>query len=135
VPDVTGESLDTARSLLEKAGFKVSTAEDPHSSEPAGTVTQQTPAAGPFTQGQTVALVVSSAVPQPAYTTVPSFKGLDIAAARLLADQVGLALNESTEAGPDPAGTVISQDPAPGTAVALGASIDVIVSSGPAATP
>ncbi len=80
-------------------------------------------------------LVVSGAVPQSAATTVPTFQGLDIAAARLLADQSGLALNESTEAGPDPAGTVVSQDPAPGTDVALGASIDVIVSSGPAATP
>ena len=136
VPDVTGKSLDAARSLLEKAGFKVSTTEDPQSSEPAGTVAQQTPAAGSLvTQGQTVALVVSSAAPQAAATMVPTFQGLEIAAARLLADQVGLALNESTEVGPDPPGTVVSQAPAPGTAVALGASIDVIVSSGPAAAP
>ena len=82
-----------------------------------------------------VALVVSSAAPQAAATMVPTFQGLEIAAARLLADQVGLALNESTEVGPDPPGTVVSQAPAPGTAVALGASVDVIVSSGPAAAP
>ena len=136
VPDVSGKSLDAARSLLEKAGFKVTTTQDPQSAEPAGTVVQQTPTAGSLlTQGQAVALVVSSAVPVPQTATVPNFQGLDVAAARLLADQLGLALNESTETGPDPTGTVVSQDPAPGTAVAEGATIDVVVSSGPAAAP
>ncbi len=138
VPDVRGETTAVARAAIEKAGFKVATVDDPEATALAGTVVDQTPVAGSvLTQGQTVTLIVSAAATTTttAVTTVPTFQGLDIAAARALAAQVGLALGESTQSGPDPSGIVASQDPAPGDSVPPGSTVNIVVSSGPATAP
>lgn len=64
IPDVTGQSLDAARSLLRQLGLRVETQADSGSSMPAGTIVEQRPAGGRRTRaGGSVTLTVSGAVP------------------------------------------------------------------------
>jgi len=61
VPDVVGQSESQATAALQTAGFAVVVERFPSSTVPAGTVTDQTPAAGVVAQrGTTVTVVVSS---------------------------------------------------------------------------
>jgi eukaryotic-like serine/threonine-protein kinase len=61
VPDVVGKSEDKARQILEDAGFKVDSLPDNASTDPKGTVTQQSPQKGtPLTAGSTVTILVST---------------------------------------------------------------------------
>jgi hypothetical protein len=64
---------------------------------------------------------------------VPDVRGFAEADASALLEEAGLELGERfTTAGVEPAGTVVSQDPAPDTEVAPGTSVSFTVSEGPA---
>ena len=73
VPSVTGKTLDDAKNDLKVLNFSVRTIEQA-SSEPAGTVLSQTPAAGTEARvSSIITLVVSTGVPEtPAETPAPS---------------------------------------------------------------
>jgi beta-lactam-binding protein with PASTA domain/tRNA A-37 threonylcarbamoyl transferase component Bud32 len=63
IPSVLGMTEQQATSILEKAGFKVSSVPDSTSTEPKGTVTRQSPDAGTNAdQGSTVTILVSTYV-------------------------------------------------------------------------
>ena len=92
----------------------------------------QTPAAGTqVTSGSTVALVVSSGLPQVA---VPNVVGLTQTAATTAITNAGLNLGAVTTASSTtvPSGSVIGQTPSAGTQVASGSAVALVVSSGPA---
>jgi beta-lactam-binding protein with PASTA domain len=133
VADVVGLMLTEARKILETAGLKVTAVDDAASLAPAGTVIDQSPAPGSeVLHGATLTLIVSAASPP---VVVPAVAGLDVAAARLALAALGLVGQET--AAPDPAsvGTVLSQDPAAGTEVLTGATVRLVVSSGPVLSP
>jgi penicillin-binding protein 1A len=66
LPDVRGQYETQARSVLERAGFKVEADRHPSRDRAAGMVADQTPAPGtPVTPGSTVAIGVSSGPPRP----------------------------------------------------------------------
>ena len=70
VPNVVGKTEKQATSLLEDAGFKVSSLPDNASTEPKGTVTQQSPQPGtPQNAGSTITILVSTYEPPPPPTT------------------------------------------------------------------
>jgi uncharacterized repeat protein (TIGR03803 family) len=133
VPDVVGKTQAAATTAITGAGLTVGTLTTESSSTvPSGTVISQSPAGGTtVASGSAVNLIVSSG---PAGATVPNVVGKTQAAATTAitgADlMVGTVTMESSNTVPS--GTVISQSPAGGTAVASGSAVNLIVSSGPA---
>ena len=100
---------------------------------PAGNVISQNPAANAsVAPGSSVNIVVSSG---PANVTVPNVVGLTQAAATTAITNAGLVLGTVTQQSSAnvPAGNVISQNPAANASVAPGSSVNIVVSSGPAA--
>jgi serine/threonine-protein kinase len=66
VPNVVGKTEKQATSILEDAGFKVSSLPDNASTDPKGTVTQQSPQPGtPQNAGSTITILVSTYEPPP----------------------------------------------------------------------
>jgi beta-lactam-binding protein with PASTA domain/tRNA A-37 threonylcarbamoyl transferase component Bud32 len=73
VPDVVGKTQDQATKILEDAGFKVDALPDNASTEPKGTVTQQSPQAGtPENAGSTITILVSTYEAPPPVTETPT---------------------------------------------------------------
>jgi serine/threonine-protein kinase len=114
VPDVTGQSQDSAKSALQGAGFRVTTTSraDP---APSGNVIDESPSGGTqVPSGSTVSLVVSTG---PANTTptvsVPSVKGQQASAATSALTGAGFKVSQTTKNVTNPAndGVVVSQSP------------------------
>ena len=129
VPDVRQRSLDAAEATLNGAGLVVgSVTEEPSSSFSAGTVIRQDP--GPTAQaaeGSAVDLVVASA---PEQVTVPSIVGNTATDAQTKLQNAGFGVDTVEVASDEPAGTVVSSDPAEGTQVEPGSTITISVSLG-----
>jgi penicillin-binding protein 1A len=133
VPDVVGMPLDEALKVLETAHFQTFVLDDTASSQPAGAVVTQEPAAGTtLLQGETVILYVSAGE---GTIAVPDVVGLDAAAARATIADAGLAAQETSVEDVMPAGTVLSQDPPGGTQVAPGSVVTLLVSMGSVEPP
>ena len=133
VPAVTGLSRAEAEAAIREAGLAVgSVTEIYHASIVAGNVLYQDPAPGTGTlAGTVVDLVVSKGTrPMP----VPDLNLLSAEAAQASITAAGLMLGTLDEESSDtvPAGQVMRQDPAAGTLVAPGFSVNLTVSSGPA---
>jgi serine/threonine-protein kinase len=72
VPDVTGKTEGEARSLLEAAGFQVSSSQQETADGEPGTVVSQSPGARETARlGSTVSIVVATAPPTPTTPTTP----------------------------------------------------------------
>jgi eukaryotic-like serine/threonine-protein kinase len=130
VPDVVGESEDTARQILDQAGFQVTVTEESNRDKPDGTVLTQSPNGGAEApQGSTVALVISSGTPQGQVPDVTNLPEAD-ARSRLIDEgfEVKVAREESAEVQK---GRVIRTEPEAGTEADLGTTVTMVVSSGP----
>jgi serine/threonine-protein kinase len=132
VPPVTGQPLAQADHNLKTAGltpgqptYQTST------SIPAGLVLSTNPIAGQhWPKNKPVMLVVSSGQP------LPNFVGQMLTAAQGAASSGGYSINPVTDtSSSQPAGTIIRQSPAPGTAVTQGEVVTVGVSGGPQQVP
>ena len=132
VPDLVGRTESAARQALQIAALTVGTVtQEASSTVPAGTVIRQNPPAGVLvTSGSQVNLVVSSG---PAPVNVPNVVGLSQSAAAIALQRAGLTLGTVTQetSATAPAGTVIRQNPAAGTAVLSGSAVGLVLSSGP----
>ncbi|MEM9171660.1 MAG: PASTA domain-containing protein, partial [Pseudomonadota bacterium] len=132
-PNVVGLTQAAATTALNNAGLVVGTVTTQFSSTvAAGDVISQNPASGTVVAvGSAVDLVVSDG---PAPVNVPNVVGLSQALATTNITNAGLVVGtvstQSSNTVPD--GDVISQNPASGTSVAAGSSVDLVVSSGPA---
>ena len=117
VPNVVGQSQDSARAALEAAGFQVTTSSEP-SSAPAGNVIGESPRGGTeAASGSTVALAISSG-PQQTTTTqatvpVPSVTGDKPGQATGALQAAGFKVNQTTKNVTDQSkdGLVVSQSP------------------------
>ena len=131
VPDVIGSQIDDARRLLSAEGFTVT--EEPIADEevPLGEVVDQTP--GPNEEapkGSEVVLQVSSG---PEERPVPDVAGRSLSEAANLLGQNGFTVDQTSESSATvEEGTVIRTDPPADTLQPKGATITVVVSSGPA---
>jgi beta-lactam-binding protein with PASTA domain len=134
VPLVTGLTFGGASQVIALAGLTVGVTTSANSNTvPAGSVISQDPAANAIVSaGSAVALVVSSG---PAFVAVPAVAGLTQAAATTAITGAGLVLGPVTTASSPtvPSGSVISSNPAAGTAVLPGSPVAIVVSTGPAA--
>jgi beta-lactam-binding protein with PASTA domain len=131
VPRVIGEPINTARTVLQNAGFKINVVNEPSSSPP-DTVVGQIPSGGQADQGSTVSLTVSMG---PGDVPVPTtIVGDTLAQARRALRRnhlkVGNIINQSSSQFA--AGQVINTSPQPGQSVPVGTSVTLFVSTGPA---
>jgi serine/threonine-protein kinase len=128
MPQVTGQPLSAAQAAIKHAGLvpgKVTLV--PSATIGAGIVIATHPSAGAsWPQPEPVTLTVSSGPP------IPNFVGQPKAAAEGWAAANGVSLNEVTAHSSDqPAGTVIRQAPAAGSAFSKGQVITIDISPGP----
>ena len=126
---ITNVPVGTAESILRGAGLLYTTTNQT-SNLPQGQVISASPAPGQaINKGGTVALTVSSG---PATVGVPSVAGLSQNAASNLLGQNNLVAGGPTAQTSTqyPAGVVITSSPGPGTQVAPGSTVTLIVSSG-----
>jgi penicillin-binding protein 1A len=132
VPNVTGRSEADAKTALTAAHFLVKTVSDPASTRPSGTVVSQNPGGGAkLLQGNVVTIFVSTGQ---AVTTVPNVVGLDVSTAQEQLSGLSLSSTVSSVNDDTPSGMVLSQNPAPGTAVPTGSQVTLYVSTGPEET-
>jgi eukaryotic-like serine/threonine-protein kinase len=132
VPNVTGQSLQSAEQALKQAGLTpASPTAETSPTVPAGIVIATTPVADTnWPKDKPVGIVVSSGPP------LPSFVGLLLTQAEGEAGSAGVTLDPVTAAKSDlPVGTVIRQSPAPSTAIKSGEVVVVWISPGPPEVP
>jgi eukaryotic-like serine/threonine-protein kinase len=133
VPNVVGRTQAAASSLLTNAGFVPEVIQEASDTIPSGQVISQDPAAATQqSKGSVVTIKVSSGVAQ---VSVPSVAGGDLASASATLGAAGFKVTSSQQSSTTvPAGTVITTNPAAGTQMAKGSTVNVIVSSGPPPT-
>jgi eukaryotic-like serine/threonine-protein kinase len=130
VPDVRNKTQDAAQAALAHVHL-VSTVQKVGADAPVGTVVGTSPPAGStWPQTKTVTILVAAGPP------LPDFTGQSIDAVRQWASQNNAKLQEESDANSqDPAGTVVSQEPAAGAIFQPGQTVVVQVSSGPQLVP
>lgn len=131
VPDVVGETRDTANEDLQAAGFQVEVVEEASSEVPEGRVIRQSPLANQKAlEGSTVTIWVSTG---PAAVEVPDVRTeLEEDAKDILTD-AGLSYTVIPQDTSDPAevGRVIDQVPLPGAMVDAGYNVRIFVGREP----
>jgi beta-lactam-binding protein with PASTA domain len=130
VPSVEGRAQRAALALLRDVGLDPVLRPTPSEDVPEGIAIGTDPAAGGrVDRGARVRLLVSSgsAVER---VDVPSLVGNAAKVARARLDEVGLTSELRTEDSSEPRGRVIRSDPAAGTAVPVGSTVVLVVSSG-----
>ncbi len=126
IPDVKGDSPNTACSLLGSYGLTCSASAVQQSSNAVKTGQVITTQPGPgqsVARGSTVILVVSSG------PEVPTVVGGTAGAAEQTLSADGYVPQPDSSCS-NPASTVVSQDPPPGTAAPSGTSVTIVCSSG-----
>lgn len=130
VPDLAGLTVEAATSTLQQVDLRLGAQTPATSDSPEGTVIAQQPAKGEsIEQGQSVNITFSSGREQ---ATVPQLVALtSVEDARIALQDAGLTLGTVKEKNSSqPAGYVLSQNPAEGTQVDAGSAVNITVSSG-----
>jgi eukaryotic-like serine/threonine-protein kinase len=130
VPDVAGQSAADAKAQLDALGFIVQIRPEPSDTRVAGLVTRtDPPAAANIPKGSTITVFVSAG---PAPVPIPNVVGVDQVAAANQLGALGFKVTTQPQASDTvPVGNVISTDPAAGTPAPKGATIKLVVSTGP----
>ncbi len=140
VPNLINRTIEDARRLLEERGLSLSSNYDQAYSgtiTTVGNIVSQSIDADTMVDPGTSITVTLSLGPEPtteATVTVPTLSGSQ-AEIEAAIRNVGLVPSVSTRYDSSAAGTIISQSPAAGTAVAPGTTVTVVVSLGPEPTP
>jgi eukaryotic-like serine/threonine-protein kinase len=132
VPNVSGQAEAAAKTLLIQQHLRVGQAKPETSSTvPAGNVIGTIPRAySKVPQSQPVRLIVSVG------PGLPNFVGMQVTDAEAAASAGGYTINPVPDAkGSQPANTITSQSPAPGTPVTSGEVVTVHFSPGPPTIP
>ncbi|MEO8276152.1 MAG: PASTA domain-containing protein [Thermoanaerobaculia bacterium] len=130
VPELAGLTSDEASRLLSDQGLRYRAAEPAgrwSAAVPEGRVVETQPRAGGFVKrGSAVEVVLSLGARQ---ASVPDLTGKAMSAAQLTVHAEGLELGDtlSISSSGGPPGTIVGQDPPPGTSVAAGTHIDLLV--------
>ncbi|MCU1570739.1 MAG: hypothetical protein JWR33_1480 [Naasia sp.] len=131
VPDVTGQTIDGARNIIEGAGFNFADGGSRPSSAPKGTVVGSDPAGGSSaSRGSTITVYTSDGTPQG--LVVPNVVGQTAGQATQALNAAGFAnvgyvLSGDTS---QPACTVTATDPAAGATADPAATVTLAVSPG-----
>jgi serine/threonine-protein kinase len=133
VPDVTGETIRMARTRLQNAEFAIDPVDEKvlHPDIPPGRVINTDPP--PLTRqprGSTIRLIVSAG-PELTEIVMPSLTGKYLEEARKEIEDFGLLMNLTYVVSPYFfAGQIAAQEPAPGTPVTQGTTINLVISKG-----
>jgi eukaryotic-like serine/threonine-protein kinase len=133
VPNVVGLTQAAAQTVLTSSGvnLKVGNVVQQNSSQPAGTVLRQVPAAGEkVPAGTAVELIVASG-----QASVPNVVGMTEAAAQQRLTSEHFSVVTQTAASTATPGTVISQSPAGGTTASPQSTVTITVAVAPSPTP
>jgi serine/threonine-protein kinase len=128
VPPVTGMQVGAAQTALRKAGLTPgSVTKTTSTTIPVNVVISTNPVAGvSWPQNDPVGITISAGQP------LPDLVGQQLQAAQAAAQQAGYALNPVQDAkSSQPAGTITSQSPAPGTPISPNEVVTVHFSNGP----
>jgi eukaryotic-like serine/threonine-protein kinase len=128
VPNVKGLSRDEAVSRLASANLQADVHEVPSSEQPDVVLAQDPKPGEKVKQNTTVRINVSSG-PKP--VSVPNVVGQAYDSAASLLQGQGFAVAKRLVDSNQPAGVVVDSDPKPGSSVAPGSSITLLVSKGP----
>ena len=129
VPDVVDQPEEEAVSELEDASFRVKSEREKSSDIDAGNVIRTTPSAGlRAKRGSTVTIFVSTG---PKLITVPDVLGFSEASARSQLESLDLLVDVESEESDGEEGTVIEEDPGPGSRVEEGERVAIVISEGP----
>jgi beta-lactam-binding protein with PASTA domain len=135
VPDVVGQSIDRARSMLRDEGLEAGPVEKrPTGEAKEGTVIAQTPPAGTrLSGGKQVRLVVAVKPPGPELVTVPNVVKQPLERAAQMLNDAGLQLGGEDHQPTDQArpGTVLDQKIKGDARVKRGTRVDLIVAAKP----
>ena len=133
VPDVVGRTQAAAESLLKTNNFIPEVKEAASDTVAKGTVISQSPSANAkATKNSVVTITVSTGA---ADVSIPNVVGLNEASASNQLGQAGFTVTRKSQSNATvPAGNVISTNPPAGTKAAKGSSVEILVSTGPAAT-
>ncbi len=127
VPSVVGQNRREATATLEDARFEVEeVARDDDTLDPGTVIAQEPGGDGRARRGSTVTIIVARRPPRVA---VPSVGGSSLADATAQLHGLGLKVSSEDQPVTDPSqdGTVIGQDPPPGTEVQRGARVRLTV--------
>ncbi len=128
VPPVRNLAVDEATKRLEGEDLLVDTREQASRDVEPGKVIGTEPAAGEEVECQsTVTLIVSKGAN---LITLPDVLGDDETVARSQLEGLGLIVNVDTKDDDAPEGTVIGQDPGPGSELERNARVTIVVSTG-----
>jgi len=131
IPSLIGLTRANARQTLEKAGLQLGTISEAPSDSARGLVLEASPSEGQVVpMGTRVDLVISAG---PHELTMPDLTGRDYESAVAFIDQLGLRAGTPVyePASSFPRGTVVSQTPAAGSAVAAGTTVTLRVAGAP----
>jgi beta-lactam-binding protein with PASTA domain len=126
VPNVVGQAYESAASALQGQGFSVAR-KDVENDQNAGIVVDTDPAPGALVgPGSSITLFVSKG---PKQTQVPSVENLDLESAKSALQEAGFKYALKYQDTDDEAldGTVIAQDPQPGTKAPPGTKVTLTV--------
>ena len=126
VPNVVGETEDSARQIIEDAGFSVGDVTEQNSSEDEGTVVATDPSGGNNADpGSSVNLVLSNGL-----TEVPDVVGQSQGSAESTLEDAGYDVSvEETSTSGASAGEVTDQSPAAGEALPQGETVTITVAT------
>lgn len=128
VPQLAGVRLDQARSRLDKANLLVKTQDRASRNVKPGNVISSTPAGGAEVECEsTITLLVSKG---PNLVSLPSVLGRQQEEAQSTLERLGFIVNVDTRDADEPEGTVIAQDPGPGSRLLRGDNVTIVVSTG-----
>jgi serine/threonine-protein kinase len=132
VPDVRGLQLTEAVARLGDAGLRANPVYVP-SDKPAGTVTAQSIAPGDKAVVKTTIRINISKGPK--LIEIPGVIGQPYENAASALQGAGFAVARRDVESDQPKGTVVNQNPVPGTEVPIGSKVTLQVSKGPKTTP
>lgn len=129
VPDVVGRQMALATQLLEARNLRVNVAETYDEKVPPGQVISQSPEAGSSVKEERMVTIHVSRGGEE--LTMPDLKGMARRAAEEKLGKMGLKVARVYEKESDSdTGTILEQDPAPGTTILKGSSVDFTISKG-----
>jgi serine/threonine-protein kinase len=91
VPNFVGQQNTVAEQWAQQNGVSLNEVADTKSSQPQGTITQQSPApGGPFTRGEVITISISNG---PANVGIPNLDGMSVNQATQILQQLGFQVN------------------------------------------
>jgi eukaryotic-like serine/threonine-protein kinase len=117
LPNLVGQQFQDAQGEASQGGYQLDEQNDANSSQPAGTITGQSPAAGtPITQGEVVTVQVSTGPPEVA---IPDVQGLSVADATAALQQAGFQVQVNQGVGGQVASTSPSGEAPKGSTITI----------------